>query len=250
MSGPAPDGSFGVLVTARLKSARLPGKALLPLAGRPVIGHLIDRMRRLEPSGPVILCTSFLAGDDPLAAFAAAEGIALFRGDPDDVLARLTEAATAHGLATVAAVTADNPWVDPVSLGRQVRAHQAAGNDYTAAEGLPWGAFGYVLSVPAMLRACALKDDAQTEVWGGYFTQTGRFRCAVVPVADPAVRRPGYRLTIDTPEDYRLAQAIAEALGPGATLPAICALLDARPDLAAINAGVEQKPGRPIRLKA
>jgi spore coat polysaccharide biosynthesis protein SpsF len=243
------EGAFGILVTARLKSVRLPHKALLPLGPRPVVGHLVDRMRRVHPPGRIVLCTSHLAEDDPLAHFATAEGIDLYRGDPEDVLARLSAAAVAAGFATVACVTADNPWVDPVALGRLVAAHRAAGNEFTASTGLPWGAFGYVLDVAAMARACTLKDATDTEVWGGYFTATGRFRCATVPVADPVVFRPHYRLTIDTPEDYRLAQAIVEALGPDADLAAICTLLDARPDLVALNAGVVQKPGKPIRLR-
>lgn len=241
--------TLGVLVTARLKSTRLPRKALLPLGGRPIVGHLIDRMRRLRHPAEIVLCTSTLAEDDPLAAFAEAEGVEIYRGDPDDVLARLAHAATARGHTVDAIVTADNPWVDPESLDRLIDAHNVDGNDFTASEGLPWGAFGYVLSVPAMAQACEIKDESDTEVWGGYFTQTGLFRCAVVNIDDDRVRRPQYRLTIDTIEDFRLAEAIVAVLGPGCDLRAICALLDARPDLAALNAGVAQKPGKPIRIK-
>ena len=56
------------------------------------------------------------------------------------------------------------------------------------------------------------------------------------------------RLTVDTPEDYELIRTIFEQLYPADPefgLPEILALLDARPELAAINRHVEQKPARP-----
>jgi spore coat polysaccharide biosynthesis protein SpsF len=244
---------IGVLITARLKSTRLPRKALKPILGRPLIGHLVDRLRLARAPSLIAVCTSPLEEDSPLADFAAESGLACFRGDPDDVLARLTGAAQAFGLDLVVSCTADNPFVDPAWADRAVAHHVANGLDFTRIAGLPFGAFSYVLTASAMAEACRIKDEIDTEVWGGYFTQTGRFRCGVLEVDDPAVRWPELRLTVDTPEDFALAERIFRELhreGEVFPLAEIVALCRRRPELVALNSAVVQKAGKPIRVKA
>jgi spore coat polysaccharide biosynthesis protein SpsF (cytidylyltransferase family) len=57
--------------------------------------------------------------------------------------------------------------------------------------------------------------------------------------------RPGYRLTVDEPEDLVLMKRIFEELyRPGQVLETIEAirLLDAQPELARINAHLQHKP--------
>ncbi|MBU2490707.1 MAG: NTP transferase domain-containing protein [Proteobacteria bacterium] len=241
-----------ILITARLKSRRLPKKALLPIQGRSMLGHMVDRLRLAKHPGAIILCTSPLPEDDPLAAFAEAEGILSYRGHPDDVLERLTSAAQKFDVGTVISCTADNPFVDPEYIDFLVDFHWANRHDFTRVEGLPWGVFAYAIERAAMERAITIKDEVDTEVWGGYFTQTGLFSVGVMEVADGAVRRPEYRLTVDEPADFELVTQIFDALlEPGKVFPLadIVRLLDENPELAAVNAEVAQAPGKPIRVK-
>jgi spore coat polysaccharide biosynthesis protein SpsF len=244
--------TIGTLVTARLKSTRLPRKVLKPIAGRPMIVHLLDRLKLAQRPSQIVICTSPLAEDDPLVEIARQEQVGYYRGDPDDVLLRLTNAAAEFGLDTVASCTADNPFVDPEYIDRLIDYHLEHGHDYSRSEGLPFGTFAYVLSYSAMVRACALKATADTEVWGGYFTETGEFSWGEMVVDDPAVRWPELRLTVDTPADFDLVTRIFDELGePGKVFPLrdIVALCRRRPDLVSINADVRQKPGRPIAVK-
>ncbi|MDP6708238.1 MAG: glycosyltransferase family protein [Alphaproteobacteria bacterium] len=240
-------------ITARLKSTRLPKKVLKPIQGRPMLSHMIERLRLARRPQQIVLCTSTVTQDDPLAELAEAEGIALFRGHPDDVLLRLAEAARAFDVDVVASCTADCPFVDPIYLDRLVNFHIGHGYDYSNTAGLPFGAFAYALSRPAIERACALKDETDTEVWGGYFTQSGAFRTGTLAIDDPAISRPALRLTVDEAADFELVSRIFEALyQPGRvfSLEEIVALCDRQPTIAAINAAVRQKPAPPIRLKA
>jgi spore coat polysaccharide biosynthesis protein SpsF len=242
-----------ILIAARLKSTRLPRKVLKPIHGRPMLGHMFDRLRLARGPDQIILCTSTVAEDDPLEEFARGEGVACFRGHPDDVLLRLTDAAVKFDAETVINATADNPFVDPEYIDRLLAYHGENGYDFTKIHGLPWGTFSYALNREAMRRACELKDEVDTEVWGGYFTGTGRFKCGVLEVADEAVRWPELRLTVDTPEDFDLVSCIFDELyEPGKVFPLrdIVALCRRRPDLTAINAGVGQKPGIAIKTKA
>jgi spore coat polysaccharide biosynthesis protein SpsF len=225
------------LITARMKSTRLPRKALADIAGRTAIGHLIDRLRRARRIDEIVICTSVHPQDDALVEAAAAEGVACFRGDEDDVLLRLHEAARRHGAEYVLNVTADCPLVDPAYADRIVHAYEQTGADLIRALDLPHGAFCYGLRPEALAQAVAIKDTNRTEVWGRYFTDTDLFLVYDLPI-DPAHRRPDVRMTLDYPEDLALLQAVctgAAALDPSLGLDAVLQYLDAHPQVAALN---------------
>ncbi|THB75215.1 MAG: 3-deoxy-manno-octulosonate cytidylyltransferase [Desulfobacteraceae bacterium] len=243
--------SAKILITARLKSTRLPMKALKEIKGRPMICHLIDRLKLSTHADGIVLCTSTVAQDDPLVDIAADESIDCYRGHPDDVLLRLTRAAEQFKAQTVISCTADNPFVDPEYIDQLIRYHTGNQYDFTHISGLPFGTFSYALSYPAMKKACEIKDEIDTEVWGGYFTQTGLFKCGTLEVTDDTVRRPDLRLTVDTPEDFELISKVFEVLYVEDrifSLPQIVKLCDENPELTLINRNVQQKPGKPIRV--
>ena len=52
-----------ILITARLKSQRLPRKVLKPLCGKPMIEHMVERLRFADFTDRIILCTSPLEED-------------------------------------------------------------------------------------------------------------------------------------------------------------------------------------------
>ncbi len=240
-----------VLVTARLSSTRLPRKVIKPIMGRPMICHMLDRWKLARHPEKIIICTSTLPDDDPLAEIAERESVHCFRGHPDDVLLRLTMAAEQYGVDTVINCSGDNPFVDPEYMDRLVDWHVQHDYDYSRCDGLPLGVYAWALSYNAMVRACEIKATTDTEGWAGYFTDTGQFSCGLMPV-DPEDYWPDLRLTVDTPEDFELITRIFEELYvPGEVFPlsAILNLCRSRPDLVEINSSIQQKPVRPIQLK-
>lgn len=242
-----------ILVTARLKSQRLPLKAIRPIFGRPLVAHLIDRLKLVRGADGIVLCTSALSEDDPLEVIATQEKIGCFRGHPEDVLVRLTDAAKRYGADTVVSVTADNPFTDPVHIDELIRFQLEGGYDFSRVEGLPLGTYAHALSVPAMERACKIKNVTDTEMWGTWFTETGEFECAMVGPRDESLEWPDLRLTVDTPEDFALANEIFRALyrpGNVFSLEDIVTYLRARPELVAINRHVEQRKPQPLPPRA
>ena len=216
-----------------------------------MLAHLVERLRRSRNSSPIVITTSYLEDDRPLVDLASDLGIESFQGDPDDVLARIGAAAEHFDLETVISCTADNPFVDPVWADALMDLHIGSNADFGRIEGLPWGTFSYSLDRSAIARACKMKATSDTEVWGGYFTEDLGFKTVVLSADDPAVNRPEYRLTVDTPADFALVEGIFEALGDRVfPLEDIVALLDDRPDLLKINAAVEQAVAKPIVLRS
>ncbi|MGQ0732910.1 MAG: cytidylyltransferase domain-containing protein [Acidobacteriota bacterium] len=224
-------------VTVRLKSTRLPGKALLDLGGRPMLARQIERIRRARRVDAIVLATSTHPQDDDLETFAAAEGVACLRGDEEDVIQRLSDAATSLEADCLLNITGDCPFVDPRYADRLVEAYEATGADLVRALDLPHGAFSYALRPSALRQVLEIKADRQTEAWGRYFTDTDLFRVHDL-VIEPHHRRPDVRITVDYPEDLAVVRAIFERLGGSAAeapLDAIIDLLDSHPEIRALN---------------
>src|SRR5215467_13655807 len=81
------------IVQARMSSTRLPGKSLADICGRPMLWHVVRRVRSSQLVGSVVVATSDQPADDAIARFCEPENIACFRGSESDVLDRFYQAA-------------------------------------------------------------------------------------------------------------------------------------------------------------
>jgi len=115
-------------------SSRLPGKVLADVAGRPLLGLMLERLVPLafDASVSVVVATSDAPGDDPVAAVASAAGFPVVRGSETDVLGRFVTALDAHPADDVIRLTADCPLIDPVVVRDVLAHHRAADADYTS----------------------------------------------------------------------------------------------------------------------
>jgi len=214
---------------------------------------MIERLRLAKTPEKIIICTSTVEQDDRLEEFAKAEGVNCFRGHPDDVLVRMRDAASVFEVDKVVSCTADNPFVDPVYIDKLIEFHDYNGNDFSKVEGLPFGTFSYLLNREAIEKACEIKDEVDTEVWGGYFTETNLFQWGILHVDDENVRWSNLRLTVDTQEDFDLVNKIFTELldeEKGVfSLEEIIEYIKSDMSMLDINKDVKQKPGLPIKLK-
>ena len=119
----------GAIVQVRMSSQRLPGKVLMPLAGRPALAWLLERLDHARELDAVVVATSDDPSDDPVAEFAEARGALLHRGPLDDVARRFVDAARRHELEVVARVTGDAPLLDQRLVDRGVNELRRTGAD-------------------------------------------------------------------------------------------------------------------------
>ena len=84
--------STTAVVNIRMGSARLPGKALRVICGKPLMRHVIDRLALAATVDQVIVATSTLPVNDAIASYCAEQGISCFRGSEGDVLMRTLNA--------------------------------------------------------------------------------------------------------------------------------------------------------------
>jgi len=232
----------GFLITARLKSTRLPEKVMLELNNRPLICHMIDRLKLSNILDRIILCTSTNPQDKPLVDIAANESIDCFVGSEEDVIQRLYDSAREFRLDYALNVTADCPLVSLEYLEIILNKYVETGADFITCLNLPHGFHSNGLKVDAMRRVCEIKKSRETEVWGGYFTDTGLFDVVDIDVP-PEYIRPDYRLTVDYPEDFDLLKKIFNHFGEDTyktSMLDIIKYLDENPQLVKINKHCEE----------
>lgn len=234
------------LPVARMKSARLPGKALLDIGGMPALAHLFLRLKQSKRLDRVVFCTTVDPSDDPLVAIAEQQGIPVYRGPVEDVLGRVLGAIGRTAVDIAIRVTGDDILVDPDYLDRAVEYHLAQNAEYTDLKALPSGTEVEIFDV-ALLQQIrhAAHDPDGTEYLTTYITDhRDQIRVASAPVAERHSR--DWRLTLDTEEDYSLIRILAERLAAGGKpldyrLDDIVDCLEGEPRLLEINQGVRQR---------
>lgn len=104
--------AVNVFIQARMSSARFPGKVLAPLLHKPLVQHLIDRVREAEGVDKIVVLTSVESSDDPLVAYLEKTGCAVYRGELENVYERFQGALNAYPCDYFVRLSADSPLMD------------------------------------------------------------------------------------------------------------------------------------------
>ncbi|MEQ8603686.1 MAG: hypothetical protein RIB45_10230 [Marivibrio sp.] len=249
---------IGAIIPVRLSSERLPGKALMELAGRPSIVRLLERVaacRFIEDPRDVVVCTTGEPGDDPLVAVVEDAGYSVYRGETDDIIARFAGAVAHFGFDAVIQADGD----DPLSATEYMDAAMARlledpSLDIVTVDGLPLGCATKAFTRTAMDKVTAGYATRENDTGFIYFfTKTGLCRHEALSVENPTHRHETARLTLDYEDDLTVFRSIFDALhradGPFG-LAEVVAFLNDRPDIVAINRHVEAEYARRTVEKA
>jgi spore coat polysaccharide biosynthesis protein SpsF len=231
-----------IFLSARDKAKRLPRKLFLEVKGKPIIGHLIDRLKLAKLPDLIVLCTSVNPDDLTLVEVAKSNGIQFFQGSEDDKLDRYLKAAERFGVDFMTVVDGDDIFCDPECIDRIIEKFRETKADYIVFRDLPLGVTAFGVSHQGLKKVCGLKEENDTEVWGAYFTDSGLFRVDYLE-AEPELRHPEYRMTLDYQEDFDFFKAVFEKLyvpGRVFALKDIISLLEREPEIAGINSGVQK----------
>jgi len=204
------NGLLVVAVQARTGSTRLPGKVLAELAGRPMLRFQLDRLLRL-PCDHLVVATSDLPGDDPVADLATAAGVDVVRGPEDDVLARYRRVIDTFAANTVVRLTGDCPFTDPDIVSDAIALHEESGADYTSnvhPRSFPHGLDVEIASTAALIAADAEAEDPyeREHVMPFLYRRPKRFRLANL---HSGADLGDLRWTVDTADDMERVRRIA-----------------------------------------
>lgn len=221
-------------------STRLPGKVMRPLGDTTVLGQVLRRCAAIPGIDIVVCATGTGAADDPIGDEAASHGAVVSRGSPDDVLARYLGAARQVAADIVMRVTSDCPLIDPAVCGAVLALRCEAGADYAANNmppSFPHGLDCEAFTSAALARAASVATDPhdREHVTPWLRRAEGLARANLAGPGGDLVHR---RWTLDYPEDFDFFTAVFAALPDAATAGwrEVLALVEARPDIAALNA--------------
>lgn len=233
----------GIILQARTGSTRMPEKVILPFyQEQSILDLLLEKVKKLGV--PVVLATTVNPSDDRICALAEKHKVPVFRGSENDVLDRFIQAARKFGFSKIIRVCADNPFLDLAGMQTLIREFSHSNADY----------LGFQLSgnKPSILthfgfwteavRLDALEKAQQVTTEKLYHEHVTNFiygNPALFNVqfilADPLVfSRTDIRMTLDTPEDFKIQQKIFATIckeSPNFGIPEIVSWLDQNPEI-------------------
>ena len=229
------------IVQARMGSKRLPGKALAPLGGQPMIWRQLERLKAARTLTRIVVATSCEPGDDALAAWLVSQGQAVFRGAPSDLLDRFSRCAVLAGpTGHIVRIKGDAPFVDPRIIDEAVRMAVVSGADYVSNRepaSYPRGLEVEVIAAPALMAAAAEPREVKARVSPTAFIRAnpGRFSQASFSNARDL---SALDWRVKTSADLAFARSIYGALyaaDPGFGMADVLDIVGGRQDLAKLS---------------
>jgi spore coat polysaccharide biosynthesis protein SpsF len=204
------------ILQARMSSRRLPGKVLLPLAGRPMLVRQIERVLRSRLLTRLLVATSREPKDEAIVSLAATLGVDCFAGALEDVLDRFYCAAAPHKPSHVVRLTGDCPLVDWQLIDGVIRLGLEGGYDYASnvlRRTWPDGLDVEIMTFAALELAWqeAIEPRLREHVTPFFYEQPHRFRLGGL---EQKADLSALRWTVDEPADYQFVARIYAALYP------------------------------------
>ena len=204
-----------VVVQCRLDSSRLPRKALLPLAGRPLVAWTLAAMKKVPADHHVLAVDqdSYLE----LSPVALDCGWDIFAGSKDDVLERFCTVATHYRCLEpsdlILRATADNPFLFHEAAVQLLEEMERQPCDYITFTGLPHGSGVEVFNARSLMEACGMTADPydHEHVGPAFYRHPQDFASIMLP-APAHWQHPDLRTTVDTASDYRRCLRIVRQL--------------------------------------
>jgi spore coat polysaccharide biosynthesis protein SpsF len=240
---------IAAILQARMGSTRLPGKTLADINGKPLLSHILERIHYSRLIDEIVVATTTQRRDDVIVNLCEELAVKSFRGSEDDVLDRFYQCAKQFHAQYIVRCTADDPFKDPEVIDRIIKELLADNSiDYasnTIKPTYPEGIDIEVFKFQALERAWkeASKTSDREHVTPYIWRNPHIFRLKNV---ENDIDLSSLRWTLDTPKDLKLAKTVYKELyvqGKIFLMKDILALLDRRPELRELNAGIERYAG-------
>lgn len=124
------------IIQARIGSTRLHGKVLMDIEGKPMLWHLINRLKYCKLINKIVIATGITSQNEPIVDFCHRYNIDSYRGSEEDVLDRYYKAAKEYFADVIVRITADCPLIDPEVSDKVIAAYLDNSKDYDGASNI------------------------------------------------------------------------------------------------------------------
>ena len=232
---------IAAIIQARMSSTRLPNKTLMNILGKPLLWHVLERIKKSKLIDKIVIATTFNPKDKAIVDFANNYNVEVFQGDENDVLDRFYNVARKIKTDTIVRITPDCPLICPEIIDKVISEYLKGGYDYVTNSLLytyPDGCDVEVFSFEALEKAWKeSKDPIEREHVTPYIRNSGRFKIKNVENENP-VDPNEYKWSVDRIEDLKFVREVYKHLykdGRIFTYKEIMALLEKYPEIKKIN---------------
>jgi spore coat polysaccharide biosynthesis protein SpsF len=233
------------IIQARRSSTRFPDKIFKLIEKKPLLWHVVNRLRPSRTLDEIIIATTENEEDNKIVAWGKENNVKVFRGSQNDVLNRYYEAAKYSNSNVIVRITADDPFKDYRLIDQAVDLLQKGNYDFVSNNNpvsYPEGLDVEVLTFATLKLCNELAEDAfeKEHVTQYIFKNPDKF---YIKNISSDVDLSSFRWTIDTEDDFVFATEVYKKLhftGRLFLTEDICKLLNASPELAEINKEVKR----------
>jgi spore coat polysaccharide biosynthesis protein SpsF len=199
-----------VFIQARMSSSRFPGKSLAPLAGKPLLAHVVSNVSTVVGLKQVVVLTSVEASDDPLAAYAErCLGVATHRGDLQNVVLRFQRGLEMYPCEWFVRVCGDSPLIEPALINAMITRVRPEDDLVTnvATRTFPPGQSVEILKSSTFLSidTNGLSPAEKEHVTAHYYSRPDRYTINALRSAKPELARQP--MVVDTVKDLDVLEA-------------------------------------------
>ncbi|MEI8278341.1 MAG: N-acetylneuraminate synthase family protein [Bacteroidota bacterium] len=236
--------NIGSVIACRMKSSRLPQKALKMIGDLTSVELCIKSALCFKNVTTTVLATSDVEEDAILEKYTYRPKVKFYRGHPLDVMKRVADVLDKYDVDIFIRITADMQYVSNDILEILLESHFKNGADYTKANSAAIGTNLEIINAEALRRAKSFFPSADySEYMTFYFMNNPEyFKLNLVDLPNHLIR--DYRLTLDYPEDLIMFNKIYDHFKEknlDTNLKNIFNYLDSNPDIAKINSNLEVK---------
>lgn len=240
------------IIQSRMGSKRLPGKVLMLIEKKPMLWHVVERIKQAKKIDKIVIATTDNKEDDVIEELASKERWLIYRGSSEDVLDRYYQTAKYFKADIIFRGSGDLPLIDPFIIDKCIE--KLIDNDYdfisncqddlsTFPRGLDVRVFSFRALEIAHQKA---KEQYEIEHVTPYIFENKNNEFKIGPTIEAEHKyRADYRLTVDYKEDFELIKKIYQIFykpGEIINVPEVISFLNKNPEIAKINADCEQKP--------
>ncbi len=239
--------NIDVFILARLGSSRLPEKHLKLINGKPSIYHLIHRIKKSKKIRKIIICTTNLKSDDKLVKSLKDKNVEIFRGNNEDVLKRILDAAKFYETDIIIDIEGDKIYTDPQFIDkiseefRNSEIDYVSGNDSQDKFNPDHGIHGIIpagFTIKAIEKICQLKTVNDTNTGYKEFFLSNNFKTKYLVPTNIQKFPKNLRLFLDYQEDLEFARYVFKKIGNNFLLENLLELLEKEPELIKITESV------------
>ena len=228
-----------------MDSTRLPGKVMLPLAGKPLILKMHERVNLSRYAGEIVIAITDDESDDQLFKLCKQNNLNIFRGHSLDLLDRHYKAAKEYNAELVIKIPSDCPLVDPEIIDKVIQYYISNRDKFDFVSNLhpptyPDGNDVEIMSFKVLENAWinAKKDFEREHTTPYIWENPDKFRIGNLVWETGFDYSMTHRFTIDYKEDYEFIKKVYDELYEDNNrfgLKDILKLLEKKPEIKKIN---------------